>query len=269
MDVQQAYNVLGLQYNSNTAAIKKVYHKLALQHHPDRCPNDLDAVKKFNRIKKAYEVLIKFQKEEKKRNNTAKVNSTDEENTPTQQPPPNEFDLELTLEEMLTGCTKEQTIKRRVATSTSETTEDASLKVVVKPGSIPSTRITVDQQGDRLHNKIPANAVFIIKEKPHSIFKRNKFNLEYTANITSKEAVLGVHKLEIPTLEKETMTISVSGIINNDTFHKIPNRGLPFGEGKRGELIVKFNILYGIRFVLNTRFIYKYFIFRNATGTSN
>lgn len=252
-DVRKSYSILGLEYNSNASSIKKAYHKLALKYHPDRCdPGDPEAVKNFNEIKKAYEVLIKFQKEETNRNKTASEVSQPKESSPTQQPPPNEFELALTLEEMLTGCTKNQTIKRLVTTdsNSSEKAENAILKVTIKAGSVPGTRVKLSQQGDKIFNQIPADVIFIVKEKPceKSLFKLSrdkKYNVEYIANITSKEAVLGVDKLEIPTLEKDTVTISVKGIITVDTFYKILNRGLPFGEGKRGELIVKFNILYG------------------------
>lgn len=47
---------------------------------------------------------------------------------------------------------------------------------------------------------IPADIVFILKEKPHPFFKREKDNLIYSADITLKQALCGV-KLSIPTLD--------------------------------------------------------------------
>lgn len=257
IDVRESYSTLSLEYNSTISNIKKAYHKLALQYHPDRNPNDPEAVKKFNKIKKAYEVLIKYQKEVTQRSKTEKEVSQPKECSPTQQPPPNEFELALTLEEMLTGCSKSQSIKRLVTTNSSNdgAEESATLKLVIKPGSIPGTRVKISQQGDKIFNQIPADVIFIVKEKhcKNSLLKLSKdkkYNVEYVANITSKEAVLGVNKLEIPTLENDTVTISVKGVINLDTIHKIPDRGLPFGERNRGDMIIKFNIIYGIKILL-------------------
>lgn len=51
------YEVLGVPKTADADTIKKAYRKLAMQHHPDRNPNDKVAEEKFKEAAEAYEVL--------------------------------------------------------------------------------------------------------------------------------------------------------------------------------------------------------------------
>jgi molecular chaperone DnaJ len=51
------YEVLGVSKNANAEEIKKAYRKKALQHHPDKNPDDHTAEDKFKEAAEAYEVL--------------------------------------------------------------------------------------------------------------------------------------------------------------------------------------------------------------------
>ena len=52
------YTLLNVNRNSSPLDIKRAYKKLSLQLHPDKNPNDPDASNKFDRVKKAYDVLM-------------------------------------------------------------------------------------------------------------------------------------------------------------------------------------------------------------------
>ena len=56
------YKVLDVNKNATTDEIKKSYRKLAMQHHPDRNPNNKEAEAKFREAAEAYEVLGDAQK---------------------------------------------------------------------------------------------------------------------------------------------------------------------------------------------------------------
>lgn len=51
------YEILGIARDAQDADIKKAYRKLAMEHHPDRNPNDKSAEAKFKEVNSAYEVL--------------------------------------------------------------------------------------------------------------------------------------------------------------------------------------------------------------------
>ena len=51
------YQILGVSKSASTSEIKKAYRKLAVKYHPDKNPDDPDAVAKFHDINEAYEIL--------------------------------------------------------------------------------------------------------------------------------------------------------------------------------------------------------------------
>ncbi|XP_032726137.1 dnaJ homolog subfamily B member 6-like [Lontra canadensis] len=74
------YRVLGVPQNASPADIKKAYHQLALQVHPDKNPENREAAEeKFKRVVEAYDILS----DAKKRNNydKSKENHIKMENT--------------------------------------------------------------------------------------------------------------------------------------------------------------------------------------------
>ncbi len=56
------YEILNLESTASSSDIKKAYHKLALQYHPDKNPNNPEALEKFKEIGEAYAVLSDEQK---------------------------------------------------------------------------------------------------------------------------------------------------------------------------------------------------------------
>lgn len=56
------YEVLGVQRSATPDELKKVFRKLAMQHHPDKNPGDKKAEERFKEVSEAYEVLSDEQK---------------------------------------------------------------------------------------------------------------------------------------------------------------------------------------------------------------
>ena len=56
------YNILGIEESSSKEEIKKAYRALSLKYHPDKNPNNPDAIGKFQQINEAYETLYDDQK---------------------------------------------------------------------------------------------------------------------------------------------------------------------------------------------------------------
>ncbi len=62
MAKQDYYATLGVAREANAEDLKKAYRKLAMQHHPDRNPNDKQAEARFKDVNEAYDVLKDEQK---------------------------------------------------------------------------------------------------------------------------------------------------------------------------------------------------------------
>lgn len=56
------YEVLGVARDATDADIKKAYHKLVMQYHPDRNPGDKSAEEKFKEVNNAFDILKDPQK---------------------------------------------------------------------------------------------------------------------------------------------------------------------------------------------------------------
>lgn len=99
------------------------------------------------------------------------------------QDPAIEHDLYISLEEILRGCTKKMKISKRVVQPDGSTKkEDKVLTINVKPGWKAGTKITFQKEGDQGRGKVPADIVFIIRDKPHPLFRREGSDIRYTAS---------------------------------------------------------------------------------------
>lgn len=65
MSKRDYYEILGVSKNATADELKKAYRKLAMQHHPDKNPDDKQAEEKFKEAAEAYEVLSDAQKKAK------------------------------------------------------------------------------------------------------------------------------------------------------------------------------------------------------------
>jgi DnaJ-class molecular chaperone len=95
----------------------------------------------------------------------------------------------ISLEDIATGTTKKMKISRKIFDGRQTRAEDKVLTIDIKPGWKTGTKITFPREGDQSPNTIPADIVFIIKDKPHSLFKRDGSDLIYTANISLREVL--------------------------------------------------------------------------------
>jgi DnaJ-class molecular chaperone len=105
------------------------------------------------------------------------------------QDPPVTHDLRVSLEEIYSGCTKKMKIshKRLNPDGKSTRSEDKILTIEVKRGWKEGTKITFPKEGDQTSNNIPADIVFVLKDKPHNIFKRDGSDVVYPARISLRE----------------------------------------------------------------------------------
>ena len=102
---------------------------------------------------------------------------------------PMEHNLMVALEDIQHGTTKKMKITKKVLNPDGQTTrtEDKVLTIDIKPGWKAGTKITFPKEGDQGPNNIPADIIFIVKDKPHPVFKRDGSNINYKARISLKQ----------------------------------------------------------------------------------
>jgi len=170
---------------------------------------------------------------------------------------PVERDLNVALEDIATGCTKKMKITRRVlnADGKSTRTEDKVLSIDVKPGWKSGTKITFPKEGDQNPGSIPADVVFILRDKPHPLFKRDAADILYTAKISLKDALCGGGTLQIPTLSGRKIPLTLDNVVKPSTKKKIKGEGLPLPKEptKRGDLVVDFDIKFPDKISASTK----------------
>lgn len=163
---------------------------------------------------------------------------------PPKQDPPIEHTLNLSLEELFSGCTKKMKISRNVLSANgSVSREDKILSIEVKPGWKQGTKVTFPQEGDQAVGRVPSNIIFVIGEKPHSNFKREGNDLRHSAEITLKTAICG-GEVEIPHIDGLVMRYPLHGVVKPGQEDMYRGLGMPVSKqpGKRGDLLVNYNI---------------------------
>lgn len=161
------------------------------------------------------------------------------------QDPPVETELPVTLEEVHKGTVKNMKISRKALHFDGTTHRETKLLTInVKPGWKAGTKITFPKEGDQSANKLAADIVFIIKDKPHPLFERDGSDLVYRKSITLKDALSCDTKVKVPTIDGETITVPIKSIISPTTVKIVPNKGLPHTKdpSKFGNLVIKFDI---------------------------
>ncbi|KAK6152522.1 hypothetical protein DH2020_015157 [Rehmannia glutinosa] len=157
--------------------------------------------------------------------------------------------LPCSLEDLYKGTTKKMKISRDVVDSSGRpTTTEEILTIEIKPGWKKGTKITFPEKGNEQRGVIPSDLVFIVDEKPHSVFKRDGNDLIATQKISLVEALTG-YTAQITTLDGRNLTIPVNNIVSPNYEEVVKGEGMPIPKepGKKGNLRIKFNIKFPSR----------------------
>ncbi|XP_039860808.1 dnaJ homolog subfamily B member 1b [Simochromis diagramma] len=173
-----------------------------------------------------------------------------------QQDPPVVHDLRVTLEEVLSGCTKKMKISRKRLNPDGRTLrkEEKILEVQIKKGWKEGTKITFPKEGDETPTNIPADIAFVLKDKPHPVFKRDGSDIIYTAKISLRDALCGC-TVNAPTVDGRTVTVSSTDIVHPGMKRRISGEGLPYPKrpDRRGDLIVEYEVRFPERLTQSAR----------------
>lgn len=170
-------------------------------------------------------------------------------NTGPRKAPPVERTLPCSLEELYKGTTKKMKISREIADASGKTLPvEEILTIDIKPGWKKGTKITFPEKGNEEPNVVPADLVFIIDEKPHSVFTRDGNDLVINQKISLAEALTG-YTVHLTTLDGRKLTIPINNVIHPNYEEVVPREGMPIPKdpSKRGNLRIKFNIKFPTR----------------------
>jgi DnaJ family protein B protein 4 len=164
--------------------------------------------------------------------------------------------LPVTLEDLYTGTTKRLKISRKLV---SGETEEKVIEVQVLPGWKSGTKIRYPRLGHEAPGTVGELAaqdlVFVVEEKPHSLFKRVDNDLHMTLKIPLVDAltnppdpsVAGVSQLPrtLRHLDGRILLIpSPRGIVKPGHTTIIPGEGMPVRKGGKGNMIITWEILF-------------------------
>jgi len=154
-------------------------------------------------------------------------------------------EFELSLEDLYRGKLKKFNVTKTIHDEHGGVKKESKvLEINVQPGWKDGTKITFHNEGDVNPGSEPADMIFIVKQKPHQFFQRDRENLIYTATITLSQALRGV-KLGIPHLDGATRDVTIRDrVIDPHYIHRVIGAGMPKPKeaGSYGDLLIKFDI---------------------------
>ncbi|KAE9003913.1 hypothetical protein PF011_g12692 [Phytophthora fragariae] len=155
-------------------------------------------------------------------------------------------ELEVSLEQLYTGCTKKLKITRKVHDPSSNQLheEQKILEINIKPGWKDGTKVTFEGEGDAMPGRPAQDIVFVIRQKPHNKFQRDGDNLLYHAKLSLRDALLGSGTLTIKTLDGREVPVPLGGVVAPGTQMVIAGEGMPLQKrpSQRRNLVVEFDV---------------------------
>uniref|UniRef100_A0A3Q3X0B5 J domain-containing protein n=1 Tax=Mola mola TaxID=94237 RepID=A0A3Q3X0B5_MOLML len=176
-----------------------------------------------------------------------------------------ERDFHLSLGDLYHGSTKKIKISRRVMNEDGYTSsiKDKILTINVNPGWKEGTKIIFSKEGDQVKgpNNIPADIVFIVRQKTHPLFVRQMNDLIYKLKISLEMALTGF-SVDVHTLDGRLISIPI-----NDVVQYVP---VPLSQdpSQRGNLILTFDIQFPERLSAERKQLIKQAL-DNKCSTSN
>ncbi|XP_053186162.1 dnaJ homolog subfamily B member 4 [Scomber japonicus] len=154
-------------------------------------------------------------------------------------------ELRVSLEEVFHGCTKRMKISRKRLNPDGRTmrAEDKILTIEIKRGWKEGTKITFPREGDESATTIPADIVFVIKDKPHPHFRREGSNIVYPVRVSLRQSLCGC-SVTVSTIDGKTCNMKITDVIKPGLRKTVAGQGLPFPKNpeQRGDLVVEFDV---------------------------
>ena len=257
------YQVLGIDKESSATEVRRAFRRLSLRYHPDKVAYKSDEEKAeaaaiFAALKEAHEVLsheatrreydqmlgvddLLADKDSDLADIEAALNKV-KEGLGKRRPPPTYYDVDVTLEELYTGCTKEVTHTKIVGHDAQ--LKEIVLKIDVPRGAVGGTEFLFKRMGAiPPGGAVPSDVIVVLREAEHEHLVRHGDEL---VHVHCREARAGelLLRLEVPTLfgrELSLMadTLAVQLLDEGDVATvRLPGFGMPHVGGERRQRYV-------------------------------
>lgn len=253
------YSTLGLARGASESDIKKAYRSMAMKHHPDRGGN----ADKFKEVEEAYRTLSD---PEKKQMVDQGMNPNAQQGGGFHQRGPFEFhfgggpsmedifgnfgfgnsplrrnksvsiNVQISLEDVLNG-------KDIDAEITLPNSKKKLINISIPPGMEHGQQIKYGGMGEStIPNTKPGDLIVNVHVAPHGEFQREGVNLVCDKKISVWDALLGT-SIDVLTLDKKTLNISIPAGTQPDTVVRCQGYGLPqMRTRQRGNLLIRVKI---------------------------
>jgi len=149
----------------------------------------------------------------------------------------------FTIQQTCPDCRGEGQVIKNPCNSCSGTgrvDKKKSLSVEIPAGVEDGTRIRLSGEGEAGYQGGPSGDLYIfIKEKPHSIFKRDVENLYCKAPIPMIDATIG-GSIKVPTLDGSVVKVKIPSGTQSGSNFRLSNKGLPrFRQSGNGDLYLE------------------------------
>eukprot|EP00755_Sulcionema_specki_P011214 Sspe_Gene.7480::Locus_2532_Transcript_1_1_Confidence_1.000_Length_1114::g.7480::m.7480/K09519/DNAJB13; DnaJ homolog subfamily B member 13 len=153
-----------------------------------------------------------------------------------------ETTMECTLEELYTGTFRQVTVSCQHMDKSGEVTKtkDVALDVQVQPGTLDGTKVRFQSMGTSRDGYTSGDVYVVIKQLPHSRFKRDGDDLIFCQNINLTEALCGLC-IPVPTLDNRTLNIFINDVIHPKYTKAVAGEGMPRADGTKGDLVITFD----------------------------
>ncbi|MCK5547223.1 MAG: DnaJ domain-containing protein [Rhodospirillaceae bacterium] len=261
--MRDPYSILGVTKNASPGSIKKEYHRLARNSHPDSNPGDARAENRFKEISSAYDILSnptrrkKFDAGEIDANgnerktygagfgtrpssNTAKRNKSRFDNFFKDRQKKSTiranganvtYTLQIPFIEAALGANK-----------TVRMANNKSLKVSIPPATKEGQVLRLKGQGMHGTNGgSDGDALVEIKVSPDAVFTRKEMDIFSELPVSIDEAVLG-GRIEAETIHG-TVSLKIPKNSNSGTRLRLKGRGIKVKNGASGDQYVTLKVM--------------------------
>jgi DnaJ-class molecular chaperone len=260
------YKILGVEKGASEEDIKKAYRKLAHKYHPDKTGGD---EAQFKEVSEAYSVLgdknkrqqydtfgsaaggaggfggagfdpsgfgfdfSQFNQQGFDMGDLGDILSSIFGGGRVRRGRDVAVDIELSFQESIFGTDRKVVINSKFV-------KQKEVSIHVPPGIESGQMIRLSGMGETVDGGMPGDLYVKVHVRKHPYLRKEGINLVMDLEIKLSEALLGAEKT-IPTLDGE-ITLKVPTGTNTGTILRVKNKGVPLGNGKRGDLYVRTSV---------------------------